>query len=378
MLPRAGQPYATGRNHVPVPGGVPTTSLLSPYLRHRFVTEEEVVTAVVERHGRDAEAFLKEVLWRTYWKGWLEMRPDVWRRYRSRVATLARDADCMKRVEAAAAGRTGIACFDAWIAEMTETGSLHNHARMWAASIWIFTLKLPWELGADLFLRRLLDGDPASNTLSWRWVAGLHTPGKHYLARADVIHHCTNGRFSPEGLTEDAPPLTESTSLPHPIAPAEPVPVSTALPSVLLLTEEDLTPACLLPEGLEIRAGAILSCVTARSPLPVAPGVRGFTQGALGNTLDRLGYSGGPSLPRDATAVLAWVRAHGAKQVVTPYAPVGPAREALDSLEPALTAADIRLARPRRAWDADLWPLATKGFFPFWQQAADRIFGQKA
>ncbi len=67
------------------------------------------------------------------------------------------------------------------------TGYLHNHARMWFASIWIFTLRLPWELGADFFLRHLLDGDPASNTLSWRWVGGMQTMGKTYLARADNI-----------------------------------------------------------------------------------------------------------------------------------------------------------------------------------------------
>lgn len=62
---------------------------------------------------------------------------------------------------------------------LTALGSL------WFASVWIFTLRPPWELGADLFMRQLLDGDPASNTLSWRWVAGMHTRGKHYLARRD-------------------------------------------------------------------------------------------------------------------------------------------------------------------------------------------------
>ena len=52
---------------------------------------------------------------------------------------------------------------------------------MWFASIWIFTLKLPWQLGADFFMQNLLDGDPASNTLSWRWSAGIHTKGKNYI-----------------------------------------------------------------------------------------------------------------------------------------------------------------------------------------------------
>ncbi len=94
-------------------------------------------------------------------------------------------------------GSTGIDCFDHWAQELADTGYLHNHARMWFASIWIFTLELPWQLGADFFLTRLLDADPAANTLSWRWVAGLHTPGKHYLARASNIEKFTLGRFNP-------------------------------------------------------------------------------------------------------------------------------------------------------------------------------------
>ncbi|BAU31831.1 deoxyribodipyrimidine photo-lyase [Microcella alkaliphila] len=78
---------------------------------------------------------------------------------------------------------------------------------MWFASIWIFTLRLPWQLGADVFLRNLLDGDPASNTLSWRWVAGLQTRGKTYQATADNIARFTDGRYRPRGLATTAEPL---------------------------------------------------------------------------------------------------------------------------------------------------------------------------
>ena len=63
---------------------------------------------------------------------------------------------------------------------------------MWFASIWIHTLELQWELGADFFLKHLLDGDPASNTLSWRWVAGIHTKGKNYIARKSNIEKYSN------------------------------------------------------------------------------------------------------------------------------------------------------------------------------------------
>ena len=92
-------------------------------------------------------------------------------------------------------GRTGIDCFDTWVEELRETNYLHNHSRMWFASIWIFTLGLPWQLGARFFMRHLLDGDASSNTLSWRWVAGMHTNKKPYLASKENIDKFTVNRF---------------------------------------------------------------------------------------------------------------------------------------------------------------------------------------
>jgi deoxyribodipyrimidine photo-lyase len=89
-------------------------------------------------------------------------------------------------VERAVNGQTGLTCFESWVTELVETGYLHNHARMWFASIWILTLGLPWRLGAVFLYRHLLDGDAASNTLGWRWVAGLQTRGKPYPADAKI------------------------------------------------------------------------------------------------------------------------------------------------------------------------------------------------
>ena len=209
-MPLAGQHYAVGRNTDPGPGAVGAVSRLSACLRYRLVTEREVVAAVLGRQGLGAaEKFVQEVLWRTYWKGWLEMRPAVWARFlemRERERQHFRNA---RALAAAEGGMTGIEGFDDWARELVETGYLHNHARMWFASIWIFTLRLPWALGADFFLRRLIDADAASNTLSWRWVAGLQTVGKTYLAPADNIARYTGGRFAPKGLASEAVALTE-------------------------------------------------------------------------------------------------------------------------------------------------------------------------
>ena len=79
FVPHAGADYAKGRNYDLGPGRHNWVSTLSPYLRHRLITETEVLEAVLARHSlRAAEKFVQEVFWRTYWKGWLELRPGAY------------------------------------------------------------------------------------------------------------------------------------------------------------------------------------------------------------------------------------------------------------------------------------------------------------
>ena len=245
FTPAMGRKYATARNHDFGPHDRSNVSALSAHVRRRLITEAELVGAALSAHGLEAaETFIQEVCWRTYWKGWLEQRPSVWRSYRSGVdQDLSRLGECdamRARYDAAIEARTGIECFDVWAGELVETGYLHNHARMWFASIWIYTLELPWRLGADFFLRHLIDADPASNTLSWRWVCGLHTAGKTYLARAGNINKYSGGRFEMQGydLASKAPALGApdhpAPSLPAPASPPDP-----SRPTLLLIHEED-------------------------------------------------------------------------------------------------------------------------------------------
>ena len=203
FIPAMGRSYENGRNFDHGPGQHKAVSMLSFYIRRRLITEAEVVTAALDAHGaEDAGKFVEEVIWRGYYKGWLERRPQVWENYvqgfNADLMSLKRDRRLRRDIELVETGRTGLEYFDTWAQELVETGYLHYHARMWFASIWIFTLGLRWRLGADFFYRHLLDGDAASNTLGWRWAAGLHTRGKPYPVRAQNIDTFTNGRFTPK------------------------------------------------------------------------------------------------------------------------------------------------------------------------------------
>ena len=188
-------------------------SCLSPYITHGVVTEQEVIRLSLKKFSfSKIEKFIQEVLWRVYWKGWLELRPNVWSDYLIELNNLRDQFKSNQNYLNAIEGKTDLECFNQWVNELKENNYLHNHARMWFASIWIFTLELPWQLGAEFFMQNLYDGDAASNTLGWRWVAGVQTQGKHYLASEWNIKKFTNNRFQNIKLNENAPPkISEKT-----------------------------------------------------------------------------------------------------------------------------------------------------------------------
>ena len=190
-------------------------SCLSPYITHGILNELEVIDKSLKKFSfAKNEKFIQEVLWRTYWKGWLELRPNVWSDYLIELNNLRNEFKNNKDYLNAIEGKTDLECFNQWVNELKENNYLHNHTRMWFASIWIFTLELPWQLGAEFFMQHLYDGDPASNTLGWRWVAGIQTQGKHYLASEWNIKKFTNNRFQNIKLNENAPPKVSEKSYP--------------------------------------------------------------------------------------------------------------------------------------------------------------------
>ena len=202
--------YSKSRNFDFGPDKRNNVSCLSPYVTHGVINEIEIIKKSLAKFSFSKnEKFIQEVLWRTYWKGWLELRPNVWTDYLIELKEIKKDFGNNENYLNALKGKTNIDCFNQWVNELKENNYLHNHTRMWFASIWIFTLNLPWQKGAEFFMKHLYDGDAASNTLSWRWVAGLQTKGKHYVAQGWNIAKFTNNKYKDISLNEDATPLID-------------------------------------------------------------------------------------------------------------------------------------------------------------------------
>jgi hypothetical protein len=374
FLPQAGRAYADTRNHDTGPGrgGARTNvSQLSPWLHAGLLSEAEVVAAVLGRHSPSAaEKFIAELFWRVYFKGYLEQRPTIWRSYcigrDAALTALDNNAGLHTAYAQAVEGRTGIAAFDHWARELVTTGYLHNHARMWFASIWIFTLRLDWHLGADFFLRHLVDGDAASNTLSWRWVGGLHTHGKTYLARADNIARYTEGHpdgpLVAEGLAQEALPLEEAREHRRRTLdlPTDPLPGE---PYALILHDEA---ASHVPLALPIPPALIIGATrpAARSPGEVGNHARAFVQdavrGGMAQAASAFGCAAREWGGEDGLAAI--LTEAGIARVALPYLPTGWTRDALmPDLAPLIEqgCATVLLGDLPHA----TWPHAKAGFF---------------
>tara|TARA_Y100001968_G_scaffold30977_1_gene23850 strand:- start:7050 stop:8165 length:1116 start_codon:yes stop_codon:yes gene_type:complete len=207
-------------------------SQISKYTSHRILNEFEIIEKLKKFDKK--KKFIEEILWRIYWKGYLENHKSIWIEYKN----FKPNPHNSNMLETAMLGKTGIKFFDNCIEELRENNYLHNHSRMWFASIWIFTLKLPWQLGARLFLRHLLDGDASSNTLSWRWVAGLHTNNKPYIATKENLSKYTLNRFNnlpisrSEGINLREVNIHQSNKLP--------TKVSSSCSNILIMFDNDM------------------------------------------------------------------------------------------------------------------------------------------
>lgn len=169
------QGYASTRNKLQ--GNV---SRLSFYVRHGVLGLREVAERIRERFGvsYDAAKFWQELGWRQFWRLiYARLGNRIYEDLEPAKVPLGKDflGDMPDDIQQ---GKTGLVCMDETVRELVETGYLHNHARMWFASFVIHFRKVGWKAGEKFFYRHLLDGDPASNALSWQWVASTfsHRP----------------------------------------------------------------------------------------------------------------------------------------------------------------------------------------------------------
>ena len=375
FAPLAGETYSNERNFDFSSTKKNSVSALSPWIKHRLITEEEVLIEILKYQSpHSAMKFIQEVFWRGYFKGWLEQHPTVWSHHNEKLikeyTKLENNKFVRENYMSAINGETGIECFDFWCEQLKSTGYLHNHVRMWFASIWVFTLKLPMELGADFFMLHLIDADAASNTLSWRWVSGLHTKGKAYAARASNIEKFTNGQFNPSGqLVEDINPLTEN--IDHPLVTLPQLDKSIQKDAVLLVTEEDCSPETSL-ETKDLEVEILPLYLEKKYPRWIEPNnsVRFFSNTAVQNTCQRLGQLGVEKIDKTkwTDTILEASDRLGTKNIIIPKVPVGAVKSKLRKVKKNLAEHDIYIYEHYKNYDIYTWQHASKGFFKLKKQ----------
>ena len=330
--------------------GIPhnNVSRLSPYLRRRFISEYEVLKTVLNKHKyENIEKFIEEIFWRTYWKGWLETHPYVYKEYE------------LKHYDQIIPTKTGIKCFDHWKDELIETGYLHNHSRMWFASIWIFTLKYSWESGANFFKKNLIDWCPASNTLGWRWVAGIQTIGKPYIARAENIKHFTGNRFYPKGQLHEDVTLSSIVSS-HQKA------IDINFPKENLITETDNLGIILNNNDLTLNQEFIdlnINYHTCLFKLKNGnPLINKFENDIFEDIINNNNQI---ELVETIESLLRWIELKKIKKLILPYETVGNEIFKNSSFLNQLSDKKVTYQFYAREWDTNAFSYAKKGFFNF-------------
>jgi len=167
---------------------------LSPYLRHGCITLNEAFDSVKKRYGTEAEKLMLQFAWRDYWRQvWIAEGNAIFSEMELPKVALGH----LPLSSFVTEGKTGLPCMDGFVNELLTTGYMHNHARMWFASYVVHHLKIDWRAAADWFEVNLLDGDSASNHLSWQWVASTFS-SKPYFFNKESLSRYTGEKYCAE------------------------------------------------------------------------------------------------------------------------------------------------------------------------------------
>jgi deoxyribodipyrimidine photo-lyase len=175
------QKYAKQRNFID--GAV---SQLSPYLSRGCLELEEVRQwALQQSRSSSVEKFVAELAWRAFFHLVYEEEGDrIFQELEKPRVSLRNHARTLP--DDIASGETGIPSMDTFIQRMKQTGYLHNHARMYLASYITHFRRIHWRTGADWMYGQLIDGDFASNHLSWQWVASSFSNKPYIFNRENL------------------------------------------------------------------------------------------------------------------------------------------------------------------------------------------------
>lgn len=186
---------------------------LSPYIRHGVLSLAAVRNAALTAVSDPQQAgkLINELGWRDYFQRvYAKIGGGIWEDREPYKTGFAADDYADELPDDVRNGRTGFSCVDAMCRELIETGYLHNHARMYLAAYVVHWRRVKWQAGAAWFLAHLLDGDPASNNLSWQWVASTFSHKPYFFNRANFDnytrtlydHTCAPGRCPFDGSYE--------------------------------------------------------------------------------------------------------------------------------------------------------------------------------
>lgn len=182
--------YGQTRNHMD--GKV---SYLSPYIRHGMVSLNAVRNAALLQasEAEQVSKFIQELAWRDFWQRiYVEYPEWIWNDVEPYKTGFCADDYADDMPEDILRGETGVACIDQFIKTLLETGYMHNHTRMYVAAYVVHWRRVKWQVGAKWFLHHLLDGDPASNNLSWQWVASTFANKPYFFNLENVTKYASS------------------------------------------------------------------------------------------------------------------------------------------------------------------------------------------